>query len=157
MNQKKYYDQELTHEDSRVWHTILGYSLETANYVEFVVSKSITKWPPQLLSLLPFMTSVFTSRWRWEEKKRFGSVFVRFKLSAELRSYLQSVERLEEWVFLHPEDPALYLNDTPILWTISHDSLPFILLSNQEAQWLNEQGCNLEPVDDLSPPTSLAA
>ena len=147
---KAYYVQEILHLKPELWPQLLNITLPKADVIEFVADKDSQK---SLKPFLSYLTDEFSSRWRWQCKQFGDTNFFRFSLTPDLINYLLTVPKLDDWIDNYPEDPALYKDDEALLWTISHDGVVFVLLTEKELHKLNASGFSLEKVDRSNPPT----
>lgn len=144
-NQRKsYYVIELLHHPDDYWHKLLDYVSQTANLVEFAVSGKERMLPTQLKPFSASLIAKFSSQWKWFAKQWGSTTFFQFSLSKELYTYIRTLPKLDDWTGNYPEDPTFYSENQPMLWTMSHDGLAFILLSTDEANQFREQGFDLK-------------
>lgn len=145
-HQRKFFVQDFTHLPAQKWENLLQYILSKANFVEFVVKNN------DILSSLEILRSslvkVFSSRWRWGSKQLGSTTYARFTLSDRLREYILQRPTLGHWL-IDLEDPAFYIDEQVIMWTISHESLAFVWLSTDEAMNFNALGYSFEITDDV--------
>lgn len=143
--QKKFFVQDFTHLPAQKWENLLQYILSKANFVEFVIKNQ------DILSSEIFCSSlvkVFSSRWRWGSKQLGSTTYARFALSDRLREYILQRPTLGHWL-IDLEDPAFYIDEQVIMWTISHESLAFVWFSTDEAMNFNTQGYSFEIANDV--------
>lgn len=142
--QRKFFVQDFTHLSAPKWKNLLQYVLSKANFVEFVVKNQ------GILSSLeifrPSLVKVFLSQWRWGSKQLGSTTYARFALSDRLREYILQRPTLGHWL-IDLEDPAFYMDEQVIMWTISHENLAFVWLSTDEVTSFNAQGYSFEFTD----------
>lgn len=141
--QRKFFVQDFTHLPAQKWKDLLQYVLSKANFVEFVVKNQ------DILSSEVFRSSlvkVFSSQWRWGSKQLGSTIYARFALSDRLREYILQRPTLGHWL-IDLEDPAFYMDEQVIMWTISHENLAFAWLSTDEVMNFNAQGYSFEVTD----------
>lgn len=152
-----YYLEDLTNEDGSKWKRILEYAISKAEFVEFTASTDQGEEPSLLKGLEPFLKERFHSTWRWGSKQRNKVVtFLRYTLAPEVITFLQSFATLQDMHLAEPyvgEDPAFYVGETALVWTISHEVWSYLLLSEEEATTWREQGFDLDPQARLLPMT----
>jgi len=147
-----YYVQEMNDAPVELWSQALDFALARADTVEFVVDRAQKRWPSTLKPFSAILSETFSSRWRWQARQLGSTTFARFPLTTEVASYLRSLPNVGYWLGDYPEDPALYHQDVAVLWTISHERLAFLWLTQEEATTLNAAGFTLSPTgNDLSP------
>lgn len=153
MIEEEFYYQEFGHmspeEQKEKWTTLLLYVLRKGDIVEFVI-KDAKSLPSSLEPFRPNLIRVFSMYWRYGSKRRHPVTYARFTLSDELKNFLLD-RTIGKWGEEYPEDPAIYKGDALLMWTIAHEYMAFVRLSDSEAAELNEQGLSLEKVK-VSPP-----
>jgi hypothetical protein len=142
---RAYYLQELLSLPSDAWQTLLDFGLSRARQVEFALDGRTL--PASLQAFSASLLEQFSSRMRWQARQIGYTTFARFQLGPELSAYLKSVPRLGGWMDERPQDPTLYRDEEKILWTISHDEMAFVCLSEREAARFNERGFTLTRIE----------
>ena len=144
MSEKAYYLIELFEDGVKgAWEKLMADALEKADFVEFAAPTiqvlegfKWRKWqwqPPT--SLVSSLVQKYESRWKYQADQKSETIFYRFRLTPEMVAFVQS-EPLVAWHGGNelPEDPAFYRDDSPILWTISHEQFAYVWLTAAEAQ-----------------------
>jgi hypothetical protein len=152
MNPRSFYFQEFVHLPSKneKWINVFPHFIERADMVEFVVN---TK--QALRTLEPFAADQvrkFSSPVKSGEQQLGNTTCIQFKLSDEIKRFLLDRPSLGYWLGDFPEDPALFLDGTALMWTISHDELAFFDLTDAEMLTFCNMGFSLERTDPLYPP-----
>ncbi|VAW31087.1 hypothetical protein MNBD_CHLOROFLEXI01-4768 [hydrothermal vent metagenome] len=129
-------------EPEECWQSLLEYAFLVAevDLVEFAVSGKDSKYPEQLKSFSSLLVTQFSSRWKWFSKQIGYTTFFQFRLNQDLFNFICTIPQLDAWSGNFPEDPTFYRKNTPILWSISHDGIAFILLTEQEAKQFRRDG-----------------
>lgn len=150
--EKSCFFEHLQGDDGYRWHRLLDIALQRANIVEFAVPRE--DWTAaNLKPLMPHLEQRYSSRWRWQCKQLWATTFLRFHLTPEVKPFVRSQRNLLCWLFHHPEDPTFYCGDKTVLWTVSHHGYAYILLTEQEAKALRDQGFALSDTIEIWPPT----
>ena len=148
MREEEFYYQEFGYmppeEHKRKWTTLLLHALRKGNIVEFII-KDTKSLPSSLEPFRPNLIKVFSVYWKYGLKRRRPVAYARFSLSDELKNFLMS-RTIGKWGEGYPADPAIYKDNVVLLWTIAHDYMAFVRLSDGEAVELNKQGLSLEKV-----------
>lgn len=156
MMEEEFYCQEFGYmspeEHKEKWTTLLLYVFRKGDIVEFTI-KNAKSLPSSLEPFRPNLIRVFSMYWRWESKRRRPVTYAHFTLSDELKNFLLN-RTIGKWGEGYPEDPAIYKGNTLLMWTIAHEYMAFVRLSDSEAAELNEQGLSLEKVK-VGPPHPL--
>ncbi len=154
--EEEFYFQEFGHmppeEQKEKWTTLLSFVLRKADVVEFII-RDAKRLPPVLEPFSSSLIKLFSAYWKYGSRRRHPVTYARFALSNELKNFLLGYP-IGKWWGEYPEDPAFYKGDMLLMWTIAHEYMTFVRLSDSEAVELNKQGFSLEKVK-VSPPYPL--
>ncbi len=150
---KRYYVIE--HPTPEQWRSLLTWALSRAQRIEFAHVDDRAKSLPN--TLRPFedrITEAFTTCYYWGNRQVKPRRFYRLALNEALSDLLLASSSPAEWCAPSSEleDPALYQDDVPILWTIAHDNMVFLWIEDSElAQW-RAQNMPVTQAPDTAPP-----
>lgn len=145
---------------SEIWKALVERKLEQADLIEFTVA-DFKQLPA---SLEPFAHKIklrFTSKIRWQDEQLGTTCIIHLQCDEETRKYVAEAKNLGEWVLGsskidRPEDPALYSCGACIMWTIAHESMVFVQVSEDEIDLISKNWGKLVhifPYEDTSAPT----
>jgi hypothetical protein len=127
---------------NNIWLNILDLILPKAEFIEFniYVSKKqievlITNWQEEFIEIGRKRNKIYSS----------GN-FIRFKLSERLKEFVAS-KKIKEWHIYGLEDISFLQYDIEILATITHENYLYIFLNDEEKDFLNNLGLDLQPFD----------
>ena len=140
------YCLELDDFDGSQWFRLIEYILTKADTLE--VATSITKrttwrgthdwqWSPPK-SLRPFVQKQFRSAWKYGVQQPFETTYYQFQLAPAIIDFLLSIAGLNQWHANNglPENPAFYADGENLLWTISHEEVVWLLMTEVEEAFL---------------------
>lgn len=139
------------------WSRLLAFAMERADSYECAVPYPIVVqdlqraplWPRPLQALRGEVIDRHVSTIRWELAQDYATQFVRFRLTSDLRAYICSIRRLEEWSWRlgTPEDPTFYHGEALLLATESVQGRISVYADPEELAALTGVGIRLlEPL-----------
>ncbi len=135
------------------WRMLLGFALQTADRFECAipypyVALSLERaplWPRGLNAFRGQLIDRHVNHVRWDRLQPYPTQYVRFRLTPELRRYVQGIGPLDNWLWANdvPEDPAFYVGEEPLLMADSIDGRIAVFVRSDELDRLAAQGVRL--------------
>ena len=91
-----------------------------------------------------YLLAQYKSEMRWHSKQKFVTVYNKYILNNEIWTSIFAKPSLESWTEPEVEDPSFYtVDEHPIIETISHESMVYAFLNNDEYQYFKNNGVEI--------------